>query len=61
MFLALAQLTNKAFTDAGKGRIRQSLTALVTVFATKVGSFLVFLCGEIGRLSPNSTAKEYVI
>ena len=29
MFLALAQLTNKAFTDAGKGRIRQSLTALV--------------------------------
>ena len=30
MFLALAQLTNKAFTDAGKGRIRQSLTALVT-------------------------------
>ena len=31
MFLALAQLTNKAFTDAGKGRIRQSLTALVEV------------------------------
>ena len=30
MFLALAQLTNKAFTDAGKGRIRQSLTALVS-------------------------------
>ena len=29
MFLALAQSTNKAFTDAGKGRIRQSLTALV--------------------------------
>ena len=29
MFLALAQLTNKAFTDADKGRIRQSLTALV--------------------------------
>ena len=29
MFLALAQLTNKAFTDASKGRIRQSLTALV--------------------------------
>ena len=29
MFLALAQLTNKAFTDAGKGRIRQSLSALV--------------------------------
>ena len=24
-----AQLTNKAFTDASKGRIRQSLTALV--------------------------------
>ena len=31
MFLALAQLTNKAFTDAGKGRIRQSLTALVSI------------------------------
>ena len=31
MFLALAQLTNKAFTDAGKGRIRQSLTALVSL------------------------------
>ena len=31
MFLALAQLTNKAFTDAGKGRIRQSLTALVHI------------------------------
>ena len=31
MFLALAQLTNKAFTDAGKGRIRQSLTALVFI------------------------------
>ena len=31
MFLALAQLTNKTFTDAGKGRIRQSLTALVLV------------------------------
>ena len=30
MFLALAQLTNKAFTDVGKGRIRQSLTALVS-------------------------------
>ena len=30
MFLALAQLTNKAFTDAGKGRIRQLLTALVS-------------------------------
>ena len=27
--LASAQLTNKAFTGAGKGRIRQSLTALV--------------------------------
>ena len=26
------QLTNKAFTDAGKGRIRQSLTALVMNF-----------------------------
>ena len=32
MFLAEAQLTNKAFTDAGKGRIRQSLTALVWLF-----------------------------
>ena len=32
MFLALAQLTNKAFTDAGKGRIRQSLTALVFLY-----------------------------
>ena len=32
MFLALAQLTNKAFTDAGKGRIRQSLTALVSYY-----------------------------
>ena len=32
MFLALAQLTNKAFTDAGKGRIRQSLTALVVIY-----------------------------
>ena len=32
MFLALAQLTNKAFTDAGKGRIRQSLTALVNMY-----------------------------
>ena len=32
MFLALAQLTNKAFTDAGKGRIRQSLTALVCYY-----------------------------
>ena len=31
MFLALAQLTNKTFTDAGKGRIRQSLTALVPI------------------------------
>ena len=29
MFFAKAQLTNKAFTDAGKGLIRQSLTALV--------------------------------
>ena len=29
MFLAEAQLANKAFTDAGKGRIRQSLSALV--------------------------------
>ena len=29
MFLAKAQLTNKAFTDAGKGCIRQSLTAFV--------------------------------
>ena len=35
MFLALAQLTNKAFTDAGKGRIRQSLTALVMLFLGK--------------------------
>ena len=37
------------------------LWSLFTVFATKVGSFLVFLCGEIGSPSPNSTAKEYVI
>ena len=35
MFLALAQLTNKAFTDAGKGRIRQSLTALVWDVSTQ--------------------------
>ena len=34
MFLAYAQLTNKAFTDAGKGRIRQSLTALVDWYNT---------------------------
>ena len=34
MFLAKAQLTNKAFTDAGKGRIRQSLTALVFLAST---------------------------
>ena len=33
---------------------------LSTVFATKVGSFLVFLCGEIGSPSPDLTAKEYV-
>ena len=32
MLLASAQLTNKAFTDAGKGRIRQSLTALVHIW-----------------------------
>ena len=31
MFLAYAQLTNKAFTDAGKGRIRQSVTALFSL------------------------------
>ena len=36
------------------------LWSLFTVFATKVGSFLVFLCGEIGSPSPNLTAKEYV-
>ena len=36
MFLALAQLTNKAFTDAGKGRIRQSLTALVSYFIADI-------------------------
>ena len=43
MFLALAQLTNKAFTDAGKGRIRQSLTALVYVRYQIVYSNLVIL------------------
>ena len=35
VFLAKAQLTNKAFTDAGKGRIRQSLTALVFLYKTQ--------------------------
>ena len=37
MFLALAQLTNKVFTDAGQGRIRQSLTALVVFLLTGGG------------------------
>ena len=36
------------------------LWSLFTVFATKVGSFLVFLCGEIGSPCPYLTAKEYV-
>ena len=45
MFLALAQLTNKAFTDAGKGRIRQSLTALV-VFAEFVVVELFLCCPD---------------
>ena len=45
MFLALAQLTNKAFTDAGKGRIRQSLTALVSSVIDKVCNLLAILIG----------------
>ena len=53
MFLALAQLTNKTFTDAGKGRISQSLTALV-IF----GNILLWsiLCSTVGL--PMSIAKS---
>ena len=58
MFLALAQLTNKAFTDAGKGRIRQSLTALV-VYVTGVmwsGNHLHQYCCDTVPLEINSLA-----
>ena len=54
-------LTVRYKTKVGSFFNGYQLWSLFTVFATKVGSFLVFLCGEIGRLSPNSTAKEYVI
>ena len=39
--LALAQFTNKAFTDAGKGLIRQSLTALVQVCGDSLDPSLI--------------------
>ena len=53
MFLALAQLTNKAFTDAGKGRIRQSLTALVK-YVIDMGYFQVSISLNIHRLTDSS-------
>ena len=59
MFLALAQLTNKAFTDAGKGRIRQSLTALVALTHRYVLHLLqavfVFMWVQFSPLTYNKT------
>ena len=54
MFLALAQLTNKAFTDAGKGRIRQSLTALVFILLSFLlkssGWFVIAVYGSVSAM-----------
>ena len=54
MFLAQAQLTNKAFTDAGKGRIRQSLTALVIKLLSKGVAHMVSMKTLLEHCGPEA-------
>ena len=56
MFLALAQLTNKAFTDAGKGLIRQSLTALVL---SSTANGVMGAVGDMGLAASHCTFVHF--
>ena len=68
MFLAKAQLTNKAFTDAGKWHIKQSLTALVLfvvsikqkchLWKNKANSIWILPRFEDKRLAKESVRSE---